>query len=68
MANNEKIADRIREALAGIKNLTGKKMFGRIAFMVNGKMCLGVNKDDIILRCEPHLTDELLSKLMCIGN
>lgn len=62
MAYNEKIADRIRTALSGTKKLVEKKMFGGIAFMVNEKMCLGVDKDDIMLRCEPEMTDELLSK------
>lgn len=62
MAYNEKISDRIRLALSGTKNLVEKKMFGGIAFMVNDKMCLGVDKDDIMLRCEPAMTDELLSK------
>jgi TfoX/Sxy family transcriptional regulator of competence genes len=62
MAYNEKIADRIRTALSGTKKLVEKKMFGGIAFMANEKMCLGVDKDDIMLRCEPEMTDELLSK------
>jgi TfoX/Sxy family transcriptional regulator of competence genes len=62
MAFNEKIADRIREVLSGTKNLVEKKMFGGIAFMVNDKMCLGVDKEDIMLRCEPEMTEDLLSK------
>ena len=62
MAYNEKISDRIRAALSGTKKLVEKKMFGGIAFMVNEKMCLGVDKDDIMLRCDPEMTDELLSK------
>lgn len=62
MAYNEKIAERIREALIDVKNLTEKKMFGGIAFMVNDKMCVGVDKDAIMLRCEPEMTDELLAK------
>lgn len=62
MAYNEKIADKIRETLKEVKNLTEKKMFGGIAFMVNDKMCVGVDKDAIMLRCEPEKTDELLSK------
>jgi TfoX/Sxy family transcriptional regulator of competence genes len=62
MAYNEKLADRIRTALSGTKNLKEKKMFGGIVFMVNDKMCLGVDKDDIMLRCEPEQTDELLTK------
>lgn len=62
MPFNEKIADRIREALIDVKNLTEKKMFGGIAFMVNDKMCVGVDKDAIMLRCEPEMTEELLAK------
>lgn len=30
--------------------------------MVNDKMCVGVDKDDLMLRCEPEMTDVLLSK------
>lgn len=62
MAYNEEIAARIRQALAGTKNLVEKKMFGGIAFMVNDKMCIGVNKDDIIMRCDPERTEEFLAK------
>jgi TfoX/Sxy family transcriptional regulator of competence genes len=62
MAYNEKIANRIREALIDVKNLAEKKMFGGIAFMVNDKMCVGVDKDAIMLRCDPEMTNELLSK------
>jgi TfoX/Sxy family transcriptional regulator of competence genes len=62
MPFNEKIANKVREALVDVKNLTEKKMFGGIAFMVNDKMCIGVDKDAIMLRCEPNATEELLSK------
>jgi TfoX/Sxy family transcriptional regulator of competence genes len=62
MAYNEEIAERIRSVLAGTKNLVEKKMFGGVAFLVNEKMCLGVDKDDIMLRCEPEMMQELLSK------
>jgi TfoX/Sxy family transcriptional regulator of competence genes len=60
MPFNEKLADKIRVALAGTKNLVEKEMFGGIAFMINDKMCIGVNKDDIIVRCEKEETGELL--------
>jgi len=62
MPYNEKLAEKIRAALAGTKNLVEKKMFGGIAFMVNDKMCLGVDKDDLMLRCSPEMTDELLKR------
>ena len=41
MAYSEKMAARIREALAGQKNIEEKKMFGGLCFMVNNKMCIG---------------------------
>ena len=62
MAYNEKTADRIRKALAGTKKLADKKMFGGIAFMVNDMMCMGVDKDDIVIRCEPERNDEMLAR------
>lgn len=62
MAFNEELAGRIREALAGTKKLVEKKMFGGIAFIVNDKMCVGVDKGDLMIRYEPERTDELLTK------
>ena len=49
MAYGEKLADRIRKVLTGQKELTEKKMFGGIAFMLNGNMCCGVINDYLIL-------------------
>ena len=62
MAYNENLADKIRLALAHVKKVEEKKMFGGIAFMVNGKMCFGVDKEDIMLRCTPEASDDLLPK------
>jgi hypothetical protein len=62
MAYNEQLADRVRLALSGTKKLIEKKMFGGIAFMMNDKMCVGVDKEDLMLRCELERTDELLSR------
>jgi TfoX/Sxy family transcriptional regulator of competence genes len=62
MAYNEKLAEKVREALSGIRNVQEKRMFGGIAFMVNDKMCVGVDKEDLMLRCEPEQTGELLAK------
>jgi hypothetical protein len=59
---NEALAEKVRHALAGTKGLTEKKMFGGIAFLVNGAMCVGVDKDDLIVRCEKDETDDQLAK------
>jgi TfoX/Sxy family transcriptional regulator of competence genes len=62
MPYDEALADRARRALAGTQGLTEKKMFGGIAFLVKGAMCVGVDKTDLIVRCEKDETDALLAK------
>lgn len=62
MAYDEKLADRIRKQLGKRKGLTEKKIFGGIAFMVNGNMCVGVHKDELIVRIEPDDTDKALGE------
>ena len=42
MAYDEKLADRIRDQLASRSDVTERKMFGGIAFMVGGNMACGV--------------------------
>jgi TfoX/Sxy family transcriptional regulator of competence genes len=50
MAYDEQLADRVRDALAARAEVVEKKMFGGIAFMVDGKMAVGVLGDDLIVR------------------
>jgi hypothetical protein len=59
---NEALAEKVRRALAGTEGLTEKKMFGGIAFLANGAMCVGVDRDDLIVRCEKDDTDKLLAR------
>lgn len=53
MAYNAKLSERIGKALAGRRDVTMKEMFGGVAFMVQGKMAVGVIKDDLLLRLDP---------------
>ncbi|MBL8018567.1 MAG: TfoX/Sxy family protein [Leptospirales bacterium] len=62
MAFNEKLAERVRKSLSEIRGVKEKQMFGGIAFMVNDKMCVGVDKHDLMLRCPAELTDKLLAE------
>ncbi|HEX2884694.1 MAG TPA: TfoX/Sxy family protein [Candidatus Limnocylindria bacterium] len=50
MAYDQVLAERIRAALAGRDNVTEQKMFGGIAFMVNGRMAVGVTGDKLMVR------------------
>lgn len=60
MPYNEALAEKVRRALSGTKGLTEKKMFGGIAFLVDGAMCIGVDKDDLIVRCAKDETEAFL--------
>src|SRR6266852_1565335 len=62
MPYDEDLAARIRKSLSSLKGVEEKKMFGGIAFMAKGKMAVGVNKEDLIVRCDPEKTDSLLAK------
>ncbi|HYC29751.1 MAG TPA: TfoX/Sxy family protein [Chitinophagaceae bacterium] len=66
MAYNEKLADRVRERIAEThKNIEEKKMFGGLCFMVNDKMCIGVEKERLMLRIDPGKYDEVMEKEGC---
>jgi len=62
MAFDEKLAERIRAKLAKRKGMTEKKMFGGIGFLLNGNMCCGVHKTDLIVRVDTETTDEALKR------
>ncbi len=54
MAYDVHLADRIRSILNSSGEFSEKKMFGGLAFMVNGHMCCGVLKTDLVLRLTPE--------------
>jgi len=65
MAFDEKLADRIREAVQHIPKVEEKFMFGGVCFMVNGKMCIGVVKDEMMCRIDPKLDEIVLERNGC---
>jgi TfoX/Sxy family transcriptional regulator of competence genes len=65
MAYNETLANRIREAFAELPDVEEKEMMGGLVFMYNGKMCVGVVKDDLMCRIDPSIKDDLLEKTGC---
>jgi TfoX/Sxy family transcriptional regulator of competence genes len=66
MAYNEDLADRIRETIAVThENLTEKKMFGGLCFLVDDKMLAGVIQNRLMLRLDPEKYEELLEEEGC---
>lgn len=62
MAYDEKLADRVREAMADVANVQEKKMFRGVTFMVNDKMCVSVSGNELMLRLDPELTEQLVEE------
>lgn len=60
MPYDEGLAERIRELLADRPDVAEKKMFGGIAFMVRGHMCVGIVRDDLMVRVSPDTYEDLL--------
>jgi len=50
VAYDLKLASRLRVLLAGRKGLTEKEMFGGLAFLRDGKMFVGIVKDELMAR------------------
>src|SRR5213082_373874 len=62
MAYDEVLADRIREQLAGERDLTEKKMFGGLAFLVGGNMAIAASgQGGVLVRVDPARSDRLVS-------
>ena len=65
MAYDEGLSQRIRELLTDAPAVDEKKMFGGLAFMVNGNMAVGVTGSELMVRvgadnyesalAEPHV-------------
>jgi len=54
MAYDETLADRIRRALGPRADVTEKKMFGGLAFLLDGRMFCGILKGDLMVRVGPE--------------
>ena len=62
MAYSEKLAERVRKVLAEVDGLSERKMFGGICFMINGNMCCGVAKNELMLRLGSERTQRMLKE------
>jgi len=62
MAFDEELAARIRKLVGKRRGLAEKKMFGGIAFLLNGNMCCGVHREEMIVRIDPEGTGAALKR------
>lgn len=63
MAYDEELANRIREVVEGEQGLTEKRMFGGLAFLINGNMAVSASsKGGLLLRVDPARTEALVNE------
>lgn len=53
MAYDRDLADRVRRVVGRRSEVTEKAMFGGVAFLLGGKMFVGVTNDDLMVRVGP---------------
>jgi TfoX/Sxy family transcriptional regulator of competence genes len=63
MAYDEDLADRIRELIAAEKGVEEKRMFGGLAFLINGNMSVAVSgRGGLMVRVPRDDTEKLLTR------
>jgi TfoX/Sxy family transcriptional regulator of competence genes len=62
MAYDEALATRIRDLIGGAPDVTEKKMFGGLAFLVRGNMAIAASgQGGVLVRVDPASSDELVA-------
>jgi TfoX/Sxy family transcriptional regulator of competence genes len=62
MAYDEELASRIRELVAGESELSERKMFGGLAFLIGGNMAVAASgQGGALVRVDPERSDSLLA-------
>ncbi|HEY5248748.1 MAG TPA: TfoX/Sxy family protein [Dermatophilaceae bacterium] len=62
MTYDEELADRIRDAVQAEPGLSEKRMFGGLAFLLNGNMAVSAsNQGGLLLRIDPAEAESLVS-------
>ena len=63
VAFDDGLADRIRELVAEERGVSEKRMFGGLAFLVNGNMAVSASgQGGLLVRVEPAQTDRLAGR------
>ena len=61
MPYDEALAERIRELVRDERDLTEKKMFGGLAFLIGGNMAVAASSQGgLLVRVDPDRSDELV--------
>jgi TfoX/Sxy family transcriptional regulator of competence genes len=63
VAYDEELADRIRELIGSEPDLTERKMFGGLAFLLGGNMAVAASgQGGVLIRVDPAQSDSLVAR------
>ena len=63
MAYDEELTTRVRDVLAGVEDVTEKRMFGGLAFLVDGHLAVSVSgRGGLLVRIDPEQRETLLAQ------
>jgi len=62
VAYDDALADRVRGLLGEDPRLREQKMFGGLAFLIDGNMCVGIVNDDLMVRVGPDAYNDALAQ------
>ena len=63
MAYDEKLAEHVRDLLVGEPDVTEKKMFGGLAFLIGGNMAVAASgQGGLMVRVDPAKSESLMAK------
>ncbi len=67
MAYDEQLAARVRHGFSKVRvRFEEKRMMGGLCFLVDGKMCVGVEKERLMARIDPAIYDSALTRKGCV--
>ncbi len=61
MSYNVDLEERIDRVISRLGNLDKKRMFGGIGYILNGDLCFGIHKDDLILRTSKEQSEKMMN-------
>lgn len=61
MAYNIDLEDRIDKLVPRLGEIAKKRMFGGIGYLLNGNLCFGIHKDDLIIRASKEESEKLVN-------
>jgi TfoX/Sxy family transcriptional regulator of competence genes len=62
MGYDEGLAERLRGVFEDQRGVVEKRMFGGLCFMVDGKMCVGIVGDELMVRVGPEQHSQALAQ------